>query len=256
MQIKRATLIDVGLFVVVGLGLALAALFFIGRERSFFERRYTLYSQFEDVSGLRMGALVQLAGLNVGYVQGVRFPQDKGSDKLEVVLKISRDYKERIRKDSKASIQTQGLLGDKYILITTGHPNVPPLEDGEFLLTEEGAGIQALASSGSKTLKEVQEAAKKFREALEKLPLEGKDKESMRKTMKNVEGSSEDLQVILSRVRKGEGTVGALLMDPALYHDLRALMGHANRNKLLKNLIRATIAEQEKATQKPISKGE
>ncbi|OGQ05259.1 MAG: hypothetical protein A2W61_08375 [Deltaproteobacteria bacterium RIFCSPLOWO2_01_44_7] len=254
MKLKRTTLIDVGIFVAVGFSVALLAIFFIGREKSLFEKRYTLLTRFDNISGLRMGAVVQLAGLNVGYVDGVRFPKEQGSEKLEVILQVGKSYKERIRKDSRASIETQGLLGDKYILITTGNANMPVLEDGEFLLTEEGSSLGALADSGKKTMQEIQEAAKKFRQTLDKLSLEDQEKGSIKSILKNIDGASNDLAFILSKVRKGEGTVGALLTDPALYHDLRALMGHANRNQLLKNMIRATIAEQEKATSKPLPK--
>lgn len=253
MNLKRSTLIDVGFFVVAGLGLAMMAILFIGREKSFFEKRYTLVAQFKDISGLRMGAVTQLAGLNVGYVDGVRFPKDKASENLEVVLKISRSYKDRIRKDSKASIQTQGLLGDKYILISTGSASLPALEEGEILLTEEGSSIAALANSGKRTFDEVREAAKKMSAFLDQLPSGSQNKGEVKHILDEIDGASSDLHAILSKVRKGEGTIGALLVDSALYNDMRALMGHANRNKLLKNMIRATITEQEKATRRPIS---
>lgn len=252
MRINRKMLLDVGLFVAVGIGVSMVVVFFIGRERSLFERRYTLVAPFKNISGLRMGAVVQLAGLNVGYVDGVRFPKQKEVDYLDVILKINTDFKDRIRKDSKASIQTQGLLGDKFISITTGSAAAAELKEGDVLITGGVGGVQALAESGQELIEDIRQTAKKFQQTLDRLPLEAADQASMRQILWNVEAITGDWKVISSGIRRGEGSVGAILQDPALYHDLRALMGHANRNKLLKTMIRATVAEQEKATTRPV----
>ena len=252
MKTKRSALIDVGIFMTVGLVLALVSVFFVGREKSLFEKRYALVASFKEISGLRMGAIVQLAGLNVGYVDGVRFSKEGSGDHLDVILKIGKTYQDRIRKDSKASIQTQGLLGDKYILITTGSGNMPPLVNGNTIATEEGGSFAALAETGRKTLDEIQETAKTFRSAVKELKLDDKDREHIKKILAHLDETSASFSIIMEKVKNGEGTVGALLMDPSIYFDMRALMGHANRNKLLKNMIRATIEEQEKATTKPV----
>lgn len=245
---------SVGIFVAIGLALAMAAVFFIGQEKSLFEKRYILYAIFKDVSGLRMGAVVQLAGLNVGYVDGVRFPSAEraAGGQLEVILKINKSYEDQIRKDSKVSIQTQGLLGDKYILISTGTPGVAALKNGDTLITEEATGITVLADVAKKTMEEIQETMRKMREVMDKLPLQDVDQKRFREIMTNIDATTGDIRVITEKVKQGEGTLGAFLMDPSLYKDMRALMGHANRSKLLKGLIRATIAEQDKGTGQPI----
>lgn len=252
MRVSKRTLIDVGVFVTIGVGLAMVVVFFIGRERSLFEKRYTLIAPFKDISGLRMGAVVRLAGLNVGYVDGVRFPADKGSDHLEVMLKISEEYKERIRKDSRAGIQTQGLLGDKFISLTTGNPAMPTLEDGNVLQTEGIGGVAALADAGKELMEDLKETSKKFRETLDKLPVDPEDKWRVKEILWNMQATTADIKSLTARIRKGEGTVGGLLVDSSLYHDLRALLGRASRNKLLKRYIRAAILEQEKGTRMPV----
>lgn len=243
MRIKRKTLIEVGVFVTVAVGATFFAIFLIGRERGLFGRTYTLIAPFEDVSGLREGARAQLSGLNVGYVDGVRFSQKtKG---LDVILKITTDFKNYIRQDSLASIQTQGLLGDKYILISRGSPSLPALSDGSVLQTEGLGGLGAMAEKGKKMMEEITTAAEKFREALEKVPLDPKNRQAIQHIL-------QDMEAIVADVREGKGTIGALLRDPGLYHDVRSLLGRANRSKLLKNLIRATIAEQERETGRPL----
>lgn len=254
MRLKKKTIIQVGLFVTIGLFLSFLSIFFIGRERNLFSQGYTLIAPFKEVNGLRKGAVVQLAGLNVGYVSGVRFPKDAKADYFEVILEIGKDYKDYIRKDSRASLQTQGLLGDKYILISRGSSNQPPLKQGDILLAEDVSGVSALLERSQKMVKEIEAAAKSFRKVLDRLPMKAEDEERLRATMKDVKAITEDLRVVVDEVRKGEGTIGGLLKDPSLYHDLRALLGHANRSKLLKNLIRATLAEQEKGTSAPLEK--
>ncbi|MDZ4224272.1 MAG: hypothetical protein U1D33_00035, partial [bacterium] len=97
-------------------------------------------------------------------------------------------------------------------------------------------------------------AAKEVTEALQSVKLDKVDRERVKKAVANIEWTSENLKEISTKIRNGEGTVGALVMDPSLYNDMRALLGHANRNKLLKSLIRATIEEQEKATAMPLKK--
>lgn len=252
MRLRRKTLIEVGIFVTLALAATFLAVFMIGRGRGIVGKTYTLRVAFDDVSGLRQGAQVQLAGLNVGYVDGVRFSGDSKSRGLDVILKISVGFKEFIRQDSTASIQTQGLLGDKYILITRGRTSSPVLNDGESLQSEGIGGLSAMAAKGSKMMDEVALTAQRFRKVLEKLSLDEADEGTVKNILAEVEGASADLHTILSGMKEGEGTIGALLKDPALYHDLRALMGRANRSKLLKNLIRATISEQEKATTQPL----
>src|SRR3989338_400794 len=110
MQSKQSTLIQVGLFVVVTLVIAMISIFFVGKKQSFFERLYTVRVHFTDISGLRRGASVQLAGVGGGFVESVAFPEETQSPGVDVVLKINRNFKDRIREDSVASIQTQGLL--------------------------------------------------------------------------------------------------------------------------------------------------
>lgn len=245
MRVSRKILIEVGLFVFVGFLAALVIVFFVGRESGLFQRSYTLVGSFEDVSGLREGAMVQLAGLRAGYVEGVRFPKEKEIKNLEVILKIDTRYKEYIRKDSVASIQTQGLLGDKFILISRGSANMPVLEEGEMPQSGRGPDVYDLAEKGREVMEEMERAAQELRKTLERLD---------QTILTDMEGASEDLRAILEGMRRGEGTIGALLKDPSLYHDMRALMGRANRSKLLKNMIRATISEQEKETKKPLPK--
>ena len=109
----------VGLFVLVALAVFLATIYALGARARLFEARYVVYADFTEVGGLTEGATVRLAGVQIGRVAGVHLPGEPGG-KVRVDLDITQRYADRIRKDSIARIETQGLLGDKVVEVTVG----------------------------------------------------------------------------------------------------------------------------------------
>jgi len=110
----------VGVFVLIALAAFLGMVYALGARARLFEARYTLHADFTEVGGLVEGATVRLAGVQIGRVVDVRLPGEPGG-KVRVELNIARRYSDRIRKDSVARIETQGLLGDRIVEIT-GEP--------------------------------------------------------------------------------------------------------------------------------------
>jgi phospholipid/cholesterol/gamma-HCH transport system substrate-binding protein len=293
----------VGLFVSAGLLLAMIIIFMIGSDNRIFHRQYTLYANFETISGLRVGAPVQLAGLKVGFVDGIRFPDNPASKNIGVVLRIERQYQKRIRSDSEATVETQGLLGDKFIYISVGSEEAPVIPDKGILPSKETTSIFSLADKAGRIMDNLGEASETVNKLLSSVKGgEGGDIRrivtSVRKTVEQVEKgdglmhaiiydpkgkklvsdlgdtmsslkgivsgaeeeskgqmggmitnlkyASRDLRQIMESIRKGEGTLGKMIMDPALYDDLRTLIGRVNRNKLLKAVIRSTMKENDR----------
>lgn len=291
----------VGIFVAAGLALAMLIIFMLGSESRLFQRQYTIYSNFEDISGLRAGAPVQLAGIKVGYVDGIRIPSDLEQKTITVVMRINKEYMERIRADSTASIETQGLLGDKFIFLTMGSEAQPVIPDKGVVPSKVTTSIFALGDKAGEIMDNISEASKTINEMLQSI--QGKKGESdikailtsIKNTMHEIEKgkglvhalifdpkgekivddlartfdaigniateadeegasgildnlrhASADLRSILGSVKRGEGTLGKLITDPALYNDLRALFGRANRNVLLRSVVRSTIEENER----------
>lgn len=298
MQRSIITEFRVGIFVAIGLFLAMMIIFMLGSESRLFHRQYTLYANFDDISGLRVGAPVQLAGVKVGYVDGIRVPKDLETKEINVVLRISRGYMARIRADSTASIETQGLLGDKFIFVTMGSESEPVIPNKGIIKTKVTTSIFALGDKAGEIMDNISEASKAINEMLT-----GKDGKSdvkdilasIRNTMQQIEKgkglvhaliydpkgeqvvddlaramhsigdvveqadeegtsgilvnmrhASADLRRILASVKRGEGTLGKLVTDPTLYNDMRALFGRANRNVLLRAVVRSTIEENER----------
>ncbi|MBI2343208.1 MAG: MCE family protein [Deltaproteobacteria bacterium] len=278
MVTERTVHIRVGIFVTAGLVLAMFAIFMIGSERSWFEKRYTLYCTFDDISGLGPGAPVALAGMRVGSVKAVEFPQEEYRKALMVVLDINQQFQDRIRTDSEASIETQGLLGDKKISITIGNAEAAPLKDGEHLKTASTGDLYSIGKDASDIISDAKKVLRRVDHMLQHAE-EGHgalgallyDEEGralvhnlnagaqsfnafmrrtaeagdIRRVVANLEESTADLQAITSKMRRGEGSLGALLSDDAIYNDLRALFGRARRNVILRSIARSALRHSE-----------
>jgi phospholipid/cholesterol/gamma-HCH transport system substrate-binding protein len=199
------TEIRVGLFVLVGLVFIMIAIFMLGSEKRLFENFYTIYSKFEDISGLRVGAGVQLAGLNVGMVDEIRFSKDISEKEVTVVLRINTKFQDRIRADSVATINTQGLLGDKFIFVSVGSPLEPVIEQDEYIKTEEAVPIYQLAEKAGKIMDDIGDAAEAVRKML--VSVEGEKDGDFKRTLRSV-------RTILERIQKGPGLAHALIYDP------------------------------------------
>jgi len=291
----------VGLFVTAGFVLAMTVIFMLGGEDRMFERHYGIYANFDSVSGLRIGAPVQVAGLRVGYVDKINMPTTLEERRLTVIMRVQSRFQALIRGDSIATIETQGLLGDKYIYISMGSEEQPVIADGGIVSSEETASIFALADKAGAIMDDIGKAAesvselltsvkgpkgegdlkasiKSLRNTIEQVEkgkgllhgliydpkggqmisdladtlaatrdiATGADKTGTAGLITNLRSASADLKQILDGVRRGEGTLGKLVTDPALYDDLRALFGRANRNKLLRAVVRTTISENDR----------
>src|SRR5438094_224645 len=119
-----AVKLRVGVFVLVALAAFLGMVYALGARARLFEAHYTIHAEFTEVAGLTEGATVRLAGVQIGRVTDVHLPGEPGG-KVRVDLTIARRYADRIRRDSIARIETQGLLGDKVVEVTVGTAAAP-----------------------------------------------------------------------------------------------------------------------------------
>jgi phospholipid/cholesterol/gamma-HCH transport system substrate-binding protein len=258
MQKRESAPVKVGIFVFAGVFLAMGIIFLLGSEKQLFKRQYSLTTDFADISGLRIGAQVQLAGLNVGMVERVDFADELGDKKVRVRLNINKEFQERIRRDSIAEISTQGLLGDKYISVSLGTPPNEVLRDGDFLPSQERPSFAQIVEKSGVFIDNIDKAAKSLTQVLDEVkggegllhtliyesetrPV-GRDFAEMAKELK---GASRELRQIVQKVNRGEGTVGAFLQDPSLYYDIRRLFARVERNKLLTHVIRSRVRDLE-----------
>jgi len=115
----------VGIVMVVGIAILALAVFSIGGGLRWLGGTEELTARFQRVNGLQVGAPVHLSGVNIGSVASIQFPSDRRANYVVVRLSIDANAVERVRTDSVAKIESLGLLGDKFLLLTAGSPDAP-----------------------------------------------------------------------------------------------------------------------------------
>jgi|SRR5579863_1654980 MlaD protein/OmpA family protein len=120
---------NVGAFLIGGTVLFGAGLFLIGSRQKVFSRGFEIYSNFSSVSGLVTGADVRVSGLQAGELLEIQVPREP-SGPYRVKLRLEEKVHPLIRQDSIATIQTEGLVGDKFVEVDKGSDNAPPCPSG------------------------------------------------------------------------------------------------------------------------------
>jgi phospholipid/cholesterol/gamma-HCH transport system substrate-binding protein len=121
-----------GLFIVVGLVLLVLGLFFIGKQKNLFVSVFPLKAVFNNVSGLKVGNNVRFGGIAVGTVDGIQLLTDTS---VQVNLNIKSEVRKFIKQDAGASIGSDGLVGDRVVLISPGSMDCEPVKDNETLVS-------------------------------------------------------------------------------------------------------------------------
>jgi phospholipid/cholesterol/gamma-HCH transport system substrate-binding protein len=210
--------VKVGAFVLAGLTAIGAVIFLIGDERQLFRHKAPYTAEFEDVQGLRRGSPVRMGGVDIGSVIAVDYAQAENDKNIHVRMSISVDDARRIRKDSVASIEGKGLLGDKMIVITVGTLGQPQLPEGTVIPSRPAEDMSKLIGRISNISDQVEKVVTNLEHATSTL--------SDEKLQGDVRNSVASLARILDSVDRGDGYVGKLLHDPAEAARLSALMGN------------------------------
>lgn len=221
-------------------GLAVLAFLILNASGNFnpFESKLRLKARFASADGLRDGAEVQLAGVNIGKVESVNLlsPDSPENARVEAVLMISRNLDgrpitERIRTDSTAQlIATSILANDKFINITPGSPGGTAVKENDVLASTSAMSINQLTQTGNELLQQINKLAVPTNEILNKANRgEGTlgriiNDESLYTNLDATVGETKltlaKLQNTIDRINRGEGSAGKLLNDPELYDNL------------------------------------
>jgi phospholipid/cholesterol/gamma-HCH transport system substrate-binding protein len=185
----------VGVFVLVALAAFLGMIYALGARARLFEARYTVHADFTEVGGLVEGATVRLAGVQIGRVAGVNLPLQPGG-KVRVDFTIAKQFADRVRKDSVARIETQGLLGDKLVELSVGTPGAPGTRDGDVIATRDATDFTRIMSEGSETVKQAT-----------------KMMEEVSVTFASARKVTEQVARIVNEVEKGKGWAHALVYE-------------------------------------------
>ena len=144
----------VGLTVIFASLTLVLLLFLMSGTGGFFSHRITLISFFDNASGLRVGAPVRLDGVDIGNVAAIRVVPDKDKQitPVEVVMKVSTKYGFNLRRDSMASLDTAGVLGETYLDIDSSQAIGPVANNGDILPTQVHPDFNEVVRSSQSTL--------------------------------------------------------------------------------------------------------
>lgn len=212
--------LKVGVLLLAAVVIFGAAVFLIGRRDHVFSTKNQYTISFEQVGGLAEGAPVQLSGVGVGQVESIDLPPTVTSKTLTVTISIGRRYAARVREDSVARIKTLGLLGDKYIEVTSGTPENPVIAPGGSIPAAPPTNVDQLISSGEDFVDNIVAISISLRSMLARmeggegvlgqLTAEGETADTMRNTL-------QALERVLVSMEQGEGTLGKLLNDEGVF---------------------------------------
>jgi phospholipid/cholesterol/gamma-HCH transport system substrate-binding protein len=186
-----------GLFIVAALAVLFTGVFLIGSREALFQRTYPVKTEFENVAGLADGADVRVGGLHEGTVKQIQLPK-RPDGKITVSMELDKATHDVIKKDSVASIKSEGLIGDKYVEISFGSDNAAALKSGDTIGSQPPLDMSNLVKKADQLL------------------------DTAKSAVTDLDGTASNLQAISSKINEGKGTVGALINDKTIYQKATA----------------------------------
>jgi phospholipid/cholesterol/gamma-HCH transport system substrate-binding protein len=217
--------LKVGVLIIVALVILAVAIVKLGQAGNLFGKRYRLVAFVANASGLRVGGPVMVAGQLAGSVKDVKFlpPNNDSTRKLQLVVEVDRSLQEQVRKDSRAKIKTQGLLGDKVFDISPGTPRFPVLKDGDTILIAPSVDYDAVVAQASTAIGQVVDLTNDLKKVTGGISRgEGTLGQLVtnRQLYDNLNSSLARTSALMARLENPRGTIGRLLDDPQLYYSL------------------------------------
>lgn len=220
-----------GMFVAVGLGILVVAIYLIGMQKNLFGSTFQLRTEFKSVSGLKVGNNVRFAGINIGTVDEIALLTDSS---VMVYLVIKGDAKPFLRVTSKASIGSDGLMGDKVLTINPGLPNSALVKNGSKIASSEAIEMQDLIAGLKKSVDNAAVITDQLagftykmnngKGALSKLISDEQFSESIKGTILNLESSSEEFAKFTWKMNHGNGALSRLVSDTGFANSLDSTM--------------------------------
>jgi len=235
---KKEQYAGLGIFVVIGLLLFTTGIFLIGNRRLLFEQSFEVWTEFSTITGLQDGAPVRVSGKDAGEVLDIEVPPDPGK-KFRVKMRITEEMHPLVRADSVATIQTDGLVGNKFLSVSSGTKEKPMAPPGSSIPGQEAFEFADLMQQASDTMRTVNETIDSVQDDLERTlqvtaQMISDAREIMNETggdIKGITSSSNkianNLNEILANVREGKGTLGKLVTDESLYQNAEAIAKNA-----------------------------
>lgn len=225
MTTPRGKALAVGLTVTLSAVLIGIGVFLVGSEQRLWKGRTSFLLHFARTNGLQESATVSLDGVTVGKVAAMRFPKDPSAHYVEVEIHVSNEVLPRMRRDSTARIQTYGLLGDKYIELTSGSPEAEPLPADALITTVDPVDYEAIFGRSGDIVADAIEVTGLLKQVLSEINSgEGvlgrlvRDRElgaqiahDLTSTADHLQSASRSIDELVAQVRTGKGNLGQLV---------------------------------------------
>jgi len=224
--------VKLGLFVAAGFAIFVIAIFLIGRQKNLFDPVFKLTTTFYNVSGLQVGNNIRFSGINVGTIGNIILINDST---VQVDMIIKKSVQQFIKTDGIAAIGSEGIIGDRVLIITQGSSVAESVKDEEFISSVEPVETDAIITS-------------------------------LAVTAVNFEIISEQLAEIMIKINSGKGTLGRLIQDSTIAENINKTiinlrssskgldenMNAAKSNFLLKGYFNKKTRQAEKNKQDSI----
>ena len=190
--------ITVGIFILIGLVILVIGIFTLGSQKKTFVKSFNVNVVFDDIQGLKTGGNVWFSGVKVGTIKKIQF---YGTAQVQVFLSIEEEAHKYIHKDASASISSDGLIGNKIVVIDGGTPSFPFIQDGDRLRVDSTLSTDQIM--------------KTFQE-----------------NNQNLIAITSDFKTISANLVAGKGTAGTLLSDDQMAQDLKAVVSNLKTTTL------------------------
>ncbi len=222
--------LKVGVLVIVAIS-ALVALVFLMSGSSgggLFQGKLTLRSYFENSAGLKLGAPVNLEGVTIGNVKSIRVVSARNPTPVEVTMKVNKKFAPSLHADSKASLETVGVLGDTVVDISSKNANGGPLQDGAELSTTETPNLNDVIKSSQGTIEQMNTILAKLNTLIDSI---SSGKGSIGQLINNPDlynklvSTLTELNQVTQKISNGQGSIGKLVNDDAFYDRANQTIG-------------------------------
>ena len=174
--------IRLGLFILVGIGLFVLGIFIIGKQKNLFNPVFKLTANFRNVSGLQVGNNIRFSGISIGTVDNVAIINDST---VRVEMLIKKEVQKFIKTDTKASVGSEGIIGDKIVVLSQGNSSNMIVKEGQMIASTEPIETDAIL-------------------------------QSVKVTAENAAIATAEIATLVKKINNGEGTLGRLIQDKTM----------------------------------------
>jgi phospholipid/cholesterol/gamma-HCH transport system substrate-binding protein len=275
------TKIKLGVFVICVVAIAGLTLLLAGDNVNLFKKTQDYQAHFTNTSGLIEGAPVRIGGVEVGHVSKIKIESPNGALAIVATLKVDSPYYDLISPSATVALETQGLLGDKFVSLYPGNTaGVDRLPEGSVIATRDADNLAKMVEKSSVIMDQVSNTTKKIDEFAAGLPdakivgaaaedvtvstralrqimtrmaaedsmfamlNDPESKRMLRNSLASMESATAHLDSVAKKIDAGQGTLGALVNDRSIYEDMRSILGRIDRGKIARRVF-IEAAEQD-----------